>query len=63
MCPILAAIQQCIKTIEQGRKGAGVYNVQWDGGDNNNRRTATGIYFIRLRSGDFTSVKKLIFVR
>ncbi len=52
-----------IKTLEKTKKDSGVYIVKWSGFDNNNRKISAGIYFIRLRSGDFTSVKKIILVK
>jgi len=52
-----------VKTLVHGKKDAGVYRVKWNGNDNNNRKVATGVYFTRLVSNDFTSVKKVILVR
>jgi len=35
----------------------------WDGRDNSNGELQGGVYFIKLSSGDFTSVKKVILLR
>ena len=45
------------------KKDAGVYSVKWKGYDNCNCKLTTGVYFIRLTSGDFSSVKKVILIR
>lgn len=52
-----------IKALVQEKKDAGVYSVRWNGCDATNRKVVTGVYFIRLTSGYFTSVKKVILVR
>ncbi len=52
-----------IKTLVDEKKDAGVYSVRWNGSDDDKRQVAIGVYFIRLTSGDFTSVKKVILVR
>ncbi|MCK4233416.1 T9SS type A sorting domain-containing protein, partial [candidate division WOR-3 bacterium] len=52
-----------IKTLLTEMKDDRVYNVEWNGCDNLNRKLTTGVYFIRLTSGSFTSVKKIILVR
>jgi len=40
-----------------------VVSIVWDGRDNKGCNVLPGIYFIMLKSGDFTSVKKFILVR
>ncbi|MFA5034091.1 MAG: T9SS type A sorting domain-containing protein [bacterium] len=40
-----------------------ITSVPWDGTDNNGRLTKTGIYFVRLTAGDFSTTKKLILIR
>ncbi|MCK4584459.1 right-handed parallel beta-helix repeat-containing protein [candidate division WOR-3 bacterium] len=52
-----------VKTLENGIKRAGNYTVGWNGCNNTNQKVPAGVYFIRLKSGDFTSVKKIILVR
>ena len=52
-----------VKTLINEKKDAGVYSLRWNGSDDNNRQVAIGVYFTRLTSGDFTSVKKVILVR
>lgn len=39
---------------------AGEHQIHWDGKDSNGRSTATGVYFYRVTSGDFSETKKMI---
>jgi hypothetical protein len=52
-----------IRTLVNERKDPGVYSLIWNGCDNNNRDISAGVYFIRLKSGDFKSVRKIILLR
>jgi hypothetical protein len=47
-----------VRTLVNGPKVAGSYTIQFDGSD-----LPSGVYFYRLRAGDFTSVKKLILLK
>jgi len=38
-------------------------SVSWDGKDNSGNELQGGVYFIRLTSGDFVSIRKVILVR
>jgi hypothetical protein len=40
-----------------------ILNYVWDGRDDYGRRASPGIYFIRLRSGDYTVSKKVLLMR
>jgi len=52
-----------IKTLVNRKVGPGYYTVQWDARDASNLRVAAGVYFTRLESADFSSVKKVILMR
>jgi len=41
----------------------GVYSVTWDGCDARGRLLASGIYFCRLKAGDYTGTEKLVLQR
>jgi hypothetical protein len=47
-----------IETLVDEKQNAGVYEVNWDGSNQ-----ASGVYFSKLRSGDFQSVRKVILLR
>ena len=54
------------KTVRQlvhGERGAGTYDVLWDGMDETGDLSATGIYMYRLNADDFRETKKLLLVK
>lgn len=52
-----------VKTLVNTHKNAGIYSLQWNGNDNNNQKLTQGIYFMKLTSGGFTSVEKVILTK
>ncbi len=54
---------QKIRTLVNEDKVAGNYKVVWKGLDNNNKKVASGIYFYRMKSGNYTSTKKMILMK
>jgi len=52
-----------IRTLIDGPRGPGSYQVAWDGRDEKSRRVASGVYLYTIRAGDFTSVRKMVLVR
>lgn len=54
---------QVIATLVDDEKPAGRYKVTWDGRDEKDEKVATGIYFYRIKAGDFQRTKKLLLVR
>ena len=54
---------QIIRQLETGHRNSGSYEVVWDSRDDNGRQVASGVYFYRLRAGEFTAVKKLILMK
>ncbi len=52
-----------IRTLIDGPRGPGSYQVAWDGRDEKSRRVASGVYLYKIRAGDFTSVRKMVLVR
>ena len=45
-------------TLVDGEFSAGTYTVSWDAG-----RVASGVYFCRMRAGDFVATKRMLLVR
>jgi len=39
------------------------HTAEWDGGDEKDKKVASGVYFYRIEAGDFKSAKKLILLR
>ena len=52
-----------IKKLEVRNLKLGINNVEWDGTDQNNKPVSSGIYFYKLRVGDFHQVKKMILMK
>jgi len=54
---------QRVKTLVDGVRGVGNHNVVWNGQDDSGRAVSSGIYFYRMTTGDFVSVKKMVMVK
>jgi len=54
---------QKVKLLVDGVREAGSHQVVWDGHDDMGNEVNSGIYFYRMVSGDFVSVKKMVMVK
>ena len=54
---------QRVRTLEAGDHVAGTYSLLWDGRDDVGLDVASGVYFYRLETGNFTSTKRMILMR
>ena len=52
-----------IKTLISGEKTAGEHSVTWNGTNDRGILVASGTYFYRINTGNFTQVKKMIFMK
>ena len=52
-----------VKTLINGDREAGSYEIKWNGLNNNGQSVATGIYIYRITAGNFTSEKKMILMK
>jgi len=52
-----------VKHLVNEHHSAGVYSVQWDGTDNNSTPVASGIYFYRLKTDNFTECKRMVLLK
>ncbi|HUI64803.1 MAG TPA: IPT/TIG domain-containing protein, partial [Bacteroidota bacterium] len=60
---IYNALGQRVRTLVNAAQGAGTYEVVWNGTTDAGTMVASGVYFYRLRTESFTSVRKLIMIR
>jgi hypothetical protein len=52
-----------IKALVDEFKTRGEYSVAWDGKDNSGKAVPSGAYFYRIKTDDFMSAKKMIYVK
>ena len=52
-----------IKTLVNEKLSPGNYAVDWNGTDDTDRPVASGIYLYRMRSGNYTEIRKMILIR
>jgi hypothetical protein len=54
---------QKVRTIVEGRLGAGPQTLSWDGQDEKGNDLSSGIYFYRLKAGELTETKRLVLLK
>ena len=54
---------QLVKVLVDGDQAAGPHTVVWDGRDNAGGEISSGVYFYRVRAGDFSATRKMVLVR
>ncbi len=52
-----------VKTLVNTLQKAGDYRVRWDGKDSEGKFLSNGVYFYRLKTKDFESIKKTLLIR
>ncbi|KPK99585.1 MAG: hypothetical protein AMJ90_09295 [candidate division Zixibacteria bacterium SM23_73_2] len=60
---IYNVLGQKIKTLVDENKYPGNHKAIWDGKDDSGKEVSSGIYFYKLKSGDFEQVKKLLYLK
>ena len=63
MVSIYNIMGQKVATLLDGDLNAGIYNLSWNGTSDDGIILPTGMYFYEMKSAEFHSVKKLIFVK
>jgi hypothetical protein len=54
---------QKVKALVNAKKTAGKYTVAWDGKNDASNRIASGVYFMKMKAGDFKQTRKLIMLK
>ena len=54
---------QLIKKLTEQEFNSGSHSVLWDGTDSNNKKISAGIYFYKMRSGTYTSTRKMLLLK
>jgi len=52
-----------VRTLVDSERDSGVYSVFWDGTDAAGQRTPSGVYFYRLRAGNFNQIRKMVLLK
>jgi flagellar hook assembly protein FlgD len=52
-----------VKTLQEGDKPTGKYQVSWDGKNSAGNNVGSGVYFYRLHANNFVQVKKMILLK
>jgi len=54
---------QQVRQLVNEYQDAGNYSAYWDGRDNSGGDVASGVYFYRIASGDFSDIKKMVLMK
>ncbi len=60
---IYNAVGESVKTMIARQQEAGYYEVTWDATNDAGQRVTSGVYFYRLKAGDYQAVKKMVLLR
>ncbi len=60
---IFNILGQRVKTLIEENRPAGTYSIIWDGKDQDGDETASGVYFYRIKAGDFCESKKMLLLK
>jgi len=54
---------QLVKTLVDEELNPGEYKVSWDGENTQGKEVASGVYFYRLKTGEFVQTQKMVLIR
>ena len=54
---------QLVRSLVDGMKSTGTYQIQWDGKDDAGRTLPSGVYFYRLQAGEFNQTRKMVMMK
>ncbi len=57
------SVGQVVRTLVNSDLNAGYHEVVWDGLNSHGQRVTSGIYFYRIKAGDFTQTHKMLLMK
>jgi len=60
---IYNVLGQKVKTLVNTNLKAGNHTYRWDGKDNNNRSVTSGIYFLKMKAGSYSTTSKMVLMK
>jgi len=60
---IYNTLGQQVRTLHQGSVDAGFHLAVWDGKDALGRNVSSGVYLVRMHSGNFRSIRKMMLLK
>jgi len=54
---------QLVRSLVNEVRNEGAYQIQWDGMDNNGGKVSSGVYFYRIKAGDFSNTRKMVILK
>ena len=60
---VYTSLGQEVRTLVDDVQEVGEYTVRWDGRDAVGRQVASGVYFYRMRAGDFSETKRMLLLK
>jgi hypothetical protein len=60
---VFNVLGQKVKSLVNGELPAGEHSVTWDGTDRSGNREPSGVYFYRLKAGNYVQSRKMVLVR
>jgi flagellar hook assembly protein FlgD len=52
-----------VRTLVDGRMNAGTHRIDWDGRNEENRYTGSGVYVVQMQAEDFIQYRKMMLIR
>ncbi len=54
---------QLVRTLVDKQQPSGNYAIQWSGHNDAGRLVSSGVYFVKMKAGNFTKIRKMAFVK
>lgn len=60
---VFNVLGQHVKTLVNETQSSGVHSVEWDGADENGNSSASGVYYYRVKTHDFSKARKMVLLK